>query len=209
MATVPASLTSVKKLLKNSNITVVGDGLYTSVLHAQFFPELGPPKTAIQVPQVSVLDFGKYNFVVQVDERRAVVSDNSGELSANSQIPAMLQKFLLEAKNVNLSALGVNFTFEVLLDGPLCAFMLARFLQPEPIKRFGSTFKSIGLKVMVDHGDSLLQLTIDPVWGNPTTALVTINFHHENPGQDLVARLVELYGKYVGEVSGLVDKTFL
>ncbi|HYL85424.1 MAG TPA: hypothetical protein VE263_14395 [Candidatus Angelobacter sp.] len=208
MATVPETLTSTKKLFKNTNVAAVGDGLNPALLNSQFFPELGPAKAAFQVPQIGLFDFGKYNFIVQVEERRVIASDTSGELSASSPVPAMLRKFLLESKGVSVSGLGVNFTFEVLLDTSLSDFMVEGFVHPKLVARFGTSFRPNGLKFVLERQDSLVQVTLDPVWGNPTTSLVTVNFHHEKPSLDTITKLVELYGRYVGEVSGLVDKVF-
>jgi len=206
--TTQTSAAAVKKLLKTSNITVVGDGLSTSFLNPQFFPELGKAKSFIQVPQISVLDFGKYSFIVQPDERRAVVADTTGDLSANSPVPSMLRKFLRENKDLAISAIGFNFIFEVVHETSTADFLLKEYFQAEPMKRFGDTLASLGFKVTVDRGDSLRQVTVDPVWANPTTSLVTVNYHFDSPIPNFAEGLIELYGQFAGEVSGLVDSVF-
>src|SRR3990172_2960046 len=102
-----------QKKFKNCNITLVADGLYTSLVHSQFFPELAPAKNAVQIPPVAMLDFGNYTFLVEVEGRRAVASDLSGELNPTSPIVGMMKRFVREAKGATIRALGFKFTFDL------------------------------------------------------------------------------------------------
>src|ERR1700722_4257464 len=60
-----------RAILKDSNITVIADGLNTALLSTVQLPQFGPPKSVFQLPQVGVVDFGKLSFLVFVDQRRA------------------------------------------------------------------------------------------------------------------------------------------
>jgi len=196
------------KLLKNSNITVVASGLSTASLNGAFFADLGETKSYVSLPQFAILDFGKINFFVQVSENRVVAADTSGDLSSKSQIAVMVKKFLSLPQSANVSAIGVNFAFEIVLDGPLVDFLQVIFFKTDSLKRFGNTPTALGFKIILPHEDSFLTLSVDPVWENSTAAMVTLNFHHANPSAQLIEGLVGLYGRYVAQVSGLVEKIF-
>ena len=197
-----------RTILKGTNITAVADGLNTSIISAGQFSEFGSVKSFFQAPQMAVVDFGKYSFFVQVDQRKALANDNSGDLTSNSPVRSMMKRFLQDSAGLRLSAVGFNFTFESILDVPLADFLRETYLQGESIGRFGKSFQSFGFKLTVVRTDCLLQISVDPIWQNPTTALVVLNFHHEPPGPDISSRLVEMYGTLVGEAPGIVDQIF-
>ena len=62
-------------------------------------------------PTVEIVDFGKYRYIVQVDQRRAVASDSSGNLTANGPVPLMMKRFLQGSDGLKISGLRFNFTF--------------------------------------------------------------------------------------------------
>jgi hypothetical protein len=196
-------------ILKSSNITVVGDGLNTVSVNALQLPDLGKPKSLFQMGQLGVVDFGKYTILIHADQKRAYVTDNSGDLTAKSPVTQMVKVLLQGSKDLKLEGLGVNFILEAALDEPIASFLRETYFREEAISRFGEPVTALGFKVTVSEGDHLLTVTVDPVWNNPTTAQITINFHLEVPPPDISSRIVEMYGTFVEQVPSLVNKIFL
>jgi hypothetical protein len=209
MSTETTSKSVIQRVsVKGCNITLIADGLYSSLVGPKSFPELGEPRYNMQVPQIGVLDFGKYNLVIQVDEKRVLAADISGEMNASSPIPAMIRKCLQEGKELKVSALGFNFIFEAALDVPLVDFLQETYVHKESATRFGDSYASLGFKFSMVQLNHLMTLAVEPIWQNPKTTLATVNFHFDRPGAEMTEELVQIYGKFVSVAPELIEKLF-
>jgi hypothetical protein len=196
----------VEKTFKNCNITLVADGLSTSIVHSQFFPELGPAKSAVQIPPVATLDFGNYTFLVEVQGRRAIASDVSGELSPASPIVAMMKRFVREAKGATISALGFNFAFELAFEEPAIGFTMEKFLQVERMKGLGKSLLGGGFKIIAQRDDHVLQVAYDPVWEKPLAVAFKVNYHFNNAGDRTWGDILDRFASFTGDAPRVLDE---
>lgn len=194
------------KRFKNSNITVVADGLYTSLLHSNFFPDLGPAQNTIQIPPMAILDYGRYSFVVDVEGRRAIARDTTGELTAKSPIASMAKKFIETAQNVTIKAVGFNYTYELVSPMPAAEFVVSRYLRGDVLPALGGEVVGAGLKLVTKKGDHLVQVSIEPVWANPLALTVLINYHHDSPGTGTWPGIIDRFGQFVADAPEVIER---
>lgn len=195
-----------RTVFKQANITVVADGLQTSIVDASLFQDLGTPKNVLKIAPLSLLEFDKFGFLVEIDSRRAVAMDNSLELSPTSPISTMMEKYLRELKNVSVAAIGFNYLFEIVFGTAVVEAISPRFLRMESFVDLGKRVRSAGFKVISEEEDHLVQLTFDPLWNNPFAVSVLINYHHETPAPDVVAGVTARFSKYAAHAPGLVER---
>jgi len=178
LAPSPARTTT---LFKQCNITIVADGLQTSVLDAQLFPELGATKKVLQLPSLALLEYEGISFWAEPENRRAVVLDNTGRLSATTPITRLMDRYLAKVPGVNVMALGLNFFFELVFEEPSVNLMLHRFLQRDAMVKLGGEPASAGFKVSHEAKGYLRQMSVDPLWKNGKGVSVLINYHLDSP----------------------------
>lgn len=162
---------------KALNITAVADGLTSAVISAGLFEELGPPKNVFQVPDLAVVDFGKYSLLVQADQRRVVVTDSTGELSVAGPAASIMSRAFRATPGVKVSAIGFNYVYELLVQGNGLD-LVADYIKTDRFISLGQ-LESGGFKVICRRGDRVLQFNVDPVWQQPSVLGVVINHHFE------------------------------
>jgi hypothetical protein len=193
-------------VFKQCNVTIVAEGLQTSVLDAQLFPELGAPVKALQIPSLALLGYEKYSFWVEPENRRAVALDTTGQLTDRSPIVGLMEKYLEKVPGVNIAALGLNFFFEIVFQNPSVNFMLEKFLRGDALSKLGSgAAVSAGFKVIHREKGYLRQLAVDPLWKNEKGVSVLVNYHVDAPTDPARGlRLVERFAECVASAPILV-----
>lgn len=190
--------------LKQCNVTLLAEGLQTSILDAQFFPDLGEPQKVMQVPPLAVLEFGDYTFWVEAESGRAVALDTTGEVDEASPIAALMETYVSKTPGLRVSALGLNYFFEILLERGLAGkFILEHFLRPDVASKFGEQVQGAGFKLIQRRGEYKLQLTVDPAWNKPKGLSVLVNYHLDAPGNDL--RISQRFAQCAIEAPKLVE----
>jgi hypothetical protein len=181
---------AAKQLLKQCNVTLLADGLQTSVINAQFFPRLGEPQKVIQTPPLAVLEFGEYTFWVEVESRRAVALDSTGDLNDASPIAELMEAYVKKTPGLKIVALGLNYFFELSLERGAGKLMLDKFLREEVVKKFGAPIQAAGFKLILRRNEYTVQLAVDPVWNNPKALSILVNYHLDSPidGLDIPKR---------------------
>lgn len=174
-------------------MTVVADGLSSSTIVPSLFPELGPAKNVFQVPNLAVIEYETYNVMVQVEERRLVVTDSTSEPSIASPIAAMMSHALQASQGVKVAAVGFNYVYELLVLQGTGLELVASYINTERFRSLG-TIESGGFRVTFHRNERLVQLNVEPVWKQPSMFNVVLNQHFEN-GQNwepILARFEEL-----------------
>jgi len=175
---------------KTMNITMVADGLSTSAINVSIFSELGAAKSSFQVPQIAVVDFGKYNATIVLDRRMAVVSDATGEASIASPIPEMMSQIIAATPNIRIEGIGFNYNYELLVDGAALV-LTERFLRKERFAILGD-LQSAGVKVVCKN-DHVITLSVDPVWEQTSVLNIALNHHFAGPDSaPVLARFKDL-----------------
>jgi hypothetical protein len=198
----PAAGTA-KQLLKQCNVTLLAEGLQTSVLDAKFFPRLGEPQRVIQTPSLAVLEFRDYTFWVEVESRRAVALDTTGELNDTSPIVEMMETYVKKASGLKVVALGLNYFFELSLDkGTAGKLIQEKFLRDE-VKKFGGHIQAAGFKLVQRDNEYTVQLAVDPVWDNPKALSILVNYHLDSPISNL--NLPERFARCAADAPRFVE----
>ena len=195
-----------RTVFKGCNITLVADAMTTNFLHANFFEDLGPAQSVTQIPSLCVIDFGRYSFIVNVDGRRAIAADASPELNEASPVMTMMTAFAQRATSALIKAIGFNFIYELGFSQPATEEFLGRFLRLERFAGFGSALLSGGFRVVAQSGDHLSQLTLDPVWDNPLSFSLKINYHFDSPGEGPWVDVVRRFPALTVDAPGLVER---
>lgn len=188
---------------KSSSVVIIADGLSTNAAVPTTFQDLGQPQSAFQVPDIAVLEYENYSVVVQVVERRVTIADKTG-VSGTSLIPVMMSRLIAAMERITVRAVGFNFWFDCEIQGTSLEVMReyingARF---EPM----GTLKSIGLKVAAESNGRLVQLQVDPVFGQSSLLLASVNYHFEEPKD--VVRVLDDYRGMTAEAPELLKRVF-
>ena len=194
------------KKLKDVNVSVVADGLYTSLLHSNFFSDLGTAQNTIQIPPLAILDYGRYSFVIDVAARRAIARDATGELTIASPVASMMKKFIETAQNVTIKGVGFNYTYELISQAPAAEFVVSRYFREDVLPALGGEVVGAGLKLVTKQEDHLVQISIETVWGNPLALTILINYHHDSPGMGTWPSIVDRFGQFVADVPQLIER---
>ena len=170
------------QVLKQCNVTLLAEGLQTSVLDAQFFPRLGEPQKVMQTPPLAVLEYGDYTFWVEVESRRAVALDTTGKSDDASPIAELMETYVKKTHGLKIAALGLNYFFELSLEEPGSAgkLILEKFLRDE-VKKFGGQIQAAGFKLIQRRDEYTVQLAVDPIWNNPKALSILVNYHLDSP----------------------------
>lgn len=182
---------------------MLADGLLTSAVAPATFQELGEPESAVQVPQIALLEYEKYSVLIQVAERRATITEKSG-ISATSPIPTMMSRIVSATEGIKISAIGFNFSFDCVTDGPSVEIM-RQYVQLDRLSPLGSV-RSAGFKVAATSNDKLVQLNVDPVWGQDAALLTTLNYHFQTPKD--TERVLNSYREMAIEAGDIVKRVF-
>lgn len=186
----------VNRSIKNVNIVIVADKLYSSFLSSNFFQFLPAPEKMVQIPPFGLLDFGNYNFIVDVDNRRVTISDLTGNI-AESHLPRMAGHFLAEVKGLEIKAAGFNYLFELVFDGDFGKYFVEEFTTSKIKTIGGDGLAGAGIKVFIKKDYYLITLDVQSVPDRSSTAIVNANFHCGTPGdidweKDFVARYQDI-----------------
>lgn len=169
------------KVLKSANITIVAEKLHTSFLSAALFSDILPsPSNLVQIPPFGVMDFGTCNFIVDVDNRRVIISHNSGNI-LDSPIPKMAKKFVSEIKGPEIVAAGFNFSMDLTCDSEFGKYSIGEFLNEGYKEKFGEGLSGIGLKAFIKKVPYNCTFAVEPHLAETTHALASANFHYEMP----------------------------
>lgn len=189
---------------KAINLTVIADSLSSNAIAANTFSELGQPKNVFQVPQVAVLEYSKYVVMVEAAERRAVVVDNTGEMSVTSPLPAVMKKLIQATEGIAIAAIGFNYIYECVTEGPSIEIMRG-YINESPFQPLG-TLKGAGIKITAEKDGRVIQLNIDPVFDQPTVLAVTVN-HHFDKQEDWFA-VIAKFAELTIETPALLKRVF-
>lgn len=191
------------KILKNANITIVADKLHTSFLSQSLFSDILPnPHNLIQIPQFGLMDFGAYNFIVDVDNRRIVINDNAGNVSA-SPVLKMAKKFISEVKGPEIVSVGFNFSMDLTCDSEFGTYSMNEFLKEKYKNKFQG-LSGIGIKAFIKKTPYICTFVIEPHFLEPTHAIANANFHYEIPDSaDLDSGLIFRYNEFEEYINGI------
>ena len=169
------------RILKNANITIVANKLHTSFLTPTFFSDFLPnPLKLIQIPPFGLMDFGTCNFIVDVDNRRVVISHNAINIF-DSPVPKMATKFVAEIKGTEIVAVGFNFTMDLTCDSEFGKYSMDEFLNEKYKTKLGEGLAGIGIKAFIKKIPYNCIFVVEPNLLEPTHAIANINFHYEIP----------------------------
>lgn len=186
----------VNKSVKNANIVLVADKLHSSFISANFFPFLPSPNKIVQIPPFGLLDFGNYNFIVDVENRRVTITDLTGNIT-ESKIPQMASHFLAEIKGPEIKVAGFNYLLELAFDGDFGKYSAEEFTTSKIKALGGDGLVGAGIKVFIKKDHYLIALDVQSVPDSSSIAIVNANFHYGTPGdidwkKDFVARYQDI-----------------
>ncbi len=172
----------IRKTIKNANITIVAEKLYTSFISQGLFEGIltTAPLNVIQMPPLGMLDYPQYNFIVDVDNRRVTINQKSGDIES-SKAPEMAKRFFSEAKGVQVVAVGFNFTLELSFDENFAEYSKSAFIMDACKTPFGNKLSGFGFKAYVKDDSSFNTFNIEPSLADNTVGIVTANYHYEIP----------------------------
>jgi len=195
---------SLRFNFKNLNITAVANGLNSSTVNANLFAGLGPVKNVVQIPGIAVIDFEKYNVLVHPDGKRVVVTDMTGEASLASPISTMMSQIISAMPDINITALGFNYSYELLVQGSTTEFLESYLV----LTRFQSlgNLQTGGFKISNQWKDRILHVSVDPVHNQSSLFSLLIN-HHFDGERDWLSILTQ-FKELTTEAQELQKKIF-
>jgi hypothetical protein len=107
---------------------------------------------------------------------------------------------------VAIKAVGFNFRFELVFQDPAVGYVLDRFLNTARVREFGESVEGAGFKLLAKREDHLLQISVDPVWGNQLALAALINYHHDSPGEAPWSATVEKYKRFVADAPEVIRR---
>jgi len=174
----PASIL-VKPNYKACNVTVIADGLQSGVLDPSLFSELGPSKTVLQAGSLGILEFDRRSLIVETEAHRAVATDVTGEMGV-STVAELMERYVNRVPGIQIRAVGFNFFYEFVSDDNVISFV-EKFLNKELTNKIGGQLSAAGFKINQQRGPYVRQLALEPVWNNPKSLGVAVNYHMEAP----------------------------
>jgi hypothetical protein len=196
-------------IYNSGNITVVADGLYTSILTSDFFFDLigQPSQSSVQVPELGLVDYPRYQVAVQVEMRRLVAVDKNLRTTEKTALPDLITKYLDRAREVKVEAIGLNFQYQLKTNKPVSELLLARYFAAERIEReFGNDINLAGLKLATKKDDYTFQTTIDPVWDKPFESVVSFNYHFRRPFSGSVQSVIGRFRQFSCEIPPVLSE---
>lgn len=167
----------INKSLKNANIVIVADKLYSSFLSSNFFPFLPASEKMVQIPPFGLLDFGNYNFIVDVDNRRVTINDLTGNI-AESHLPQMARHFLSNVPGPDIKGAGFNYMVELTFDEEFGKYSTEKFISSNIKSISDNDIVGAGIKIFIRKEKYLITLEMQPVLGRSSSAIVNANFHY-------------------------------
>ncbi len=193
------------KTLKNANVTIVANKLYTSFISPTFFEFLPNPTNIVQIPPFGLMDFGTCSLIVDVDNRRVVINHISGNI-AESPVPKMAEKFLANVKGPEVVAVGLNYIIDITCDEEFWKYSVSEFLAEKYKKILGTELAAVGFKAFIKKGPYTVTMTLDPNIAEPLHAILNANFNYEIP--DMITFENDFKGRY-NEIEGYINGIFV
>jgi hypothetical protein len=188
---------------KSSNIVIIADGLSSNAVAPATFKELGQPESAFQVQQVALLEYDKYSVIIQPAERRATITEKSG-ISPVSPLPTMMSRIIAATDGIKVSAVGFNFWFDGVTEGPSIE-VLRQYINMDRFATLGAVH-SAGFKVAAKSTDNLVQLNVDPVFGEDSVLVATVNYHFQQSVDS--EKVLNSYRAMTVEAGELIKRVF-
>jgi len=189
---------------KSSNIVIIADGLSSNAIAPATFKELGQPESAVQVQQVAMLEYDKYSVLIQPVERRATTTEKNG-ISPASPLPSMMSRIIAATDGIKVSAVGFNFWFDGVTEGGPTIEVVQQYLNIDRFASIGAV-QSAGFKVASKSTDKLVQLNVDPVFGQDSVLVATVNYHFQQPVDS--EKVLNSYRAMTVEAGELIKRVF-